>query len=293
MPKSRVRLSAGRTELFARSAAALFPRRCQLDFYGDKLLTTGNPDCDDDRSDAQGCWSSCRAARRCVDLMVVSSLRLALGRSVRKGSGQPETICLRFPDAPPQSELFGELPHWHKPNPLTPAPTEFPRSRFRSFPASMPTNCGLPTEAGTFKAAIRAPAVVTAIATMCSSSGTPEPILHAPVAPWVLVSRRQPDDSSRAASQRRTICPCGCVPRNRRRFFRCSRWAKKTNIFSPRSAGSYGGAGRAVLVRFAVGTACGWPQRRSILCRAAATRHPIVVARFRPLFGVCRSVPTW
>ena len=66
--------------------------------------------------------------------MVVSSLRLALGRSVRKGSGQPETICLRFPDALPQSELFGELPHWHKPNPLTPGPDGIPEVTLSLFP---------------------------------------------------------------------------------------------------------------------------------------------------------------
>lgn len=118
--------------------------------------------------------------------MVVSSLRLALGRSVRKGSGQPETICLRFPDAPPQSELFGELPHWHKPNPLTPGPDGVPEVTLSLFPGVYAYK--LRTSDGSWHLQSSNPRTRS-----CDGhrnhvlvvGGTPEPILHAPVAPWV------------------------------------------------------------------------------------------------------------
>ena len=48
MPKSRVRLSAGRTELSREAQVLCFLVGANSIFYGDKLLTTGNPDCDED-----------------------------------------------------------------------------------------------------------------------------------------------------------------------------------------------------------------------------------------------------
>ena len=49
MPKARVRLSAGRSSLTREAQILCFMAGANSIFYGDKLLTTGNPDCDDDR----------------------------------------------------------------------------------------------------------------------------------------------------------------------------------------------------------------------------------------------------
>lgn len=50
MPKSRVRLSAGRTALSREAQVLCFLIGANSIFYGDKLLTTGNPDCDADQA---------------------------------------------------------------------------------------------------------------------------------------------------------------------------------------------------------------------------------------------------
>jgi biotin synthase len=50
MPRSRVRLSAGRRELGEGMQALAFMAGANSIFYGDKLLVTGNPDVDDDRA---------------------------------------------------------------------------------------------------------------------------------------------------------------------------------------------------------------------------------------------------
>jgi biotin synthase len=50
MPKARVRLSAGRRELGEAVQAMCFMAGANSIFYGDKLLTTGNPEADDDRA---------------------------------------------------------------------------------------------------------------------------------------------------------------------------------------------------------------------------------------------------
>jgi len=44
MPKSHVRLSAGRTEMSDELQALCFLAGANSIFYGEKLLTTGNPD---------------------------------------------------------------------------------------------------------------------------------------------------------------------------------------------------------------------------------------------------------
>jgi hypothetical protein len=49
MPKARVRLSAGRREMGDAVQALCFMAGASSIFYGDKLLTTGNPDTDADR----------------------------------------------------------------------------------------------------------------------------------------------------------------------------------------------------------------------------------------------------
>jgi biotin synthase len=49
MPKAMVRLSAGRRELGDGIQALCFFAGANSIFYGDKLLTTGNPDVDADR----------------------------------------------------------------------------------------------------------------------------------------------------------------------------------------------------------------------------------------------------
>jgi len=50
MPKARVRLSAGRRQLGEAVQAMCFLAGANSIFYGDKLLTTGNPDAEDDRA---------------------------------------------------------------------------------------------------------------------------------------------------------------------------------------------------------------------------------------------------
>jgi len=49
MPKARVRLSAGRTELSREAQILCFMAGANSVFYGEKLLTTGNPDVDADK----------------------------------------------------------------------------------------------------------------------------------------------------------------------------------------------------------------------------------------------------
>jgi biotin synthase len=48
MPKSRVRLSAGRSALSREAQVLCLVAGANSIFYGEKLLTTGNPDCDTD-----------------------------------------------------------------------------------------------------------------------------------------------------------------------------------------------------------------------------------------------------
>ena len=50
MPKARVRLSAGRQNMSEATQALCFMAGANSIFYGDKLLTTGNPDWDRDQS---------------------------------------------------------------------------------------------------------------------------------------------------------------------------------------------------------------------------------------------------
>ncbi|MNT69683.1 Biotin synthase [compost metagenome] len=49
MPRARVRLSAGRQQMSDAVQALCFVAGANSIFYGDKLLTTGNPDVDRDR----------------------------------------------------------------------------------------------------------------------------------------------------------------------------------------------------------------------------------------------------
>jgi biotin synthase len=50
LPRARVRLSAGRLELSREAQALCMLAGANSIFYGEKLLTTGNPDCADDRA---------------------------------------------------------------------------------------------------------------------------------------------------------------------------------------------------------------------------------------------------
>jgi biotin synthase len=50
MPKARVRLSAGRRQMGNAVQAMCFLAGANSIFYGDKLLTTGNPEAEDDRA---------------------------------------------------------------------------------------------------------------------------------------------------------------------------------------------------------------------------------------------------
>jgi biotin synthase len=48
MPRARVRLSAGRTALSKEAQLLCFMAGANSIFFGDKLLTTGNPEADED-----------------------------------------------------------------------------------------------------------------------------------------------------------------------------------------------------------------------------------------------------
>jgi len=50
MPKARVRLSAGRREMGEAVQAMCFAAGANSIFYGDRLLTTGNPEVEADRA---------------------------------------------------------------------------------------------------------------------------------------------------------------------------------------------------------------------------------------------------
>ena len=50
MPLARVRLSAGRQQMSEAVQALCFLAGANCIFYGDKLLTTGNPDVEADRA---------------------------------------------------------------------------------------------------------------------------------------------------------------------------------------------------------------------------------------------------
>ena len=50
MPRSHVRLSAGRTDMSDEMQALCFLAGANSIFYGEKLLTTGNPDTESDRA---------------------------------------------------------------------------------------------------------------------------------------------------------------------------------------------------------------------------------------------------
>jgi biotin synthase len=50
MPKARVRLSAGRRQMGDAVQALCFLAGANSIFYGDKLLTTGNPEVEEDRA---------------------------------------------------------------------------------------------------------------------------------------------------------------------------------------------------------------------------------------------------
>jgi biotin synthase len=79
MPKSTVRLSAGRTAMSDEMQALCFLAGASSIFYGDKLLTTGNPDAERDRAllarlglSAQSCTSQqvsldCATADPCLE----------------------------------------------------------------------------------------------------------------------------------------------------------------------------------------------------------------------------------
>jgi biotin synthase len=50
MPRTRVRLSAGRTELTREAQLLAMYAGANSIFYGDRLLTTPNPEVDEDRA---------------------------------------------------------------------------------------------------------------------------------------------------------------------------------------------------------------------------------------------------
>jgi biotin synthase len=69
MPTSHVRLSAGRQELGETGQALCFLAGANSIFYGDKLLTTGNPDVSADQAlfDKLGLKPEPTKERRCAE----------------------------------------------------------------------------------------------------------------------------------------------------------------------------------------------------------------------------------
>ncbi len=63
MPRAQVRLSAGRQAMSDELQALCFLAGANSIFYGEKLLTTGNPDVERDRSSWRGSASSPKASQ--------------------------------------------------------------------------------------------------------------------------------------------------------------------------------------------------------------------------------------
>ncbi len=63
LPRSHVRLSAGRSQMSDEMQALCFMAGANSIFYGEKLLTTGNPDVEKDRTAAGAPGTDARSAR--------------------------------------------------------------------------------------------------------------------------------------------------------------------------------------------------------------------------------------
>lgn len=103
----------------------------------------------------------------------------------RKRDSQ-RTLCLRFPDAPPQSELFGECPHWQAPRLLVPGPDKVPSVTLSLSPGVYAYK--LRTPDGRWHVPGDAPRTRSQNGlrnqVLCVG-GTEEPVLHVPASPWV------------------------------------------------------------------------------------------------------------
>lgn len=118
--------------------------------------------------------------------MVVSSRRLSLGQPRHADVDAPDSVCLRFPSAPPQSEVYGEFPHWHKPHLLVPGPDGVPEVTLSLRPGVYAYK--LRTSDGNWHLDASNPRTRNSDGhrnSVLVVGGTAEPVLHAPCAPYV------------------------------------------------------------------------------------------------------------
>ncbi|MBL8633572.1 MAG: radical SAM protein [Myxococcales bacterium] len=95
-------------------------------------------------------------------------------------------VCLRVPDAPPQSEIYGELPHFFRPHPLSPGLDGVPQVTLSLRPGLYSYKLKLPS--GTWQLHAENPrtrSVEGLRNNVLSIGGCDEPILHVPVFPDV------------------------------------------------------------------------------------------------------------
>ena len=97
-------------------------------------------------------------------------------------------VCLRFPGAPPESEVYGELPHWHKPHRLTRGPDGVPEVTVPLSPGIY--SYKLRTPDGVWhldKSNPRTRTLDGVTNSVLVLGGCDEPILHVPTAPYLLL----------------------------------------------------------------------------------------------------------
>lgn len=97
-------------------------------------------------------------------------------------------VCLRFPGAPPESEVYGELPHWHKPHRLTRGPDGVPEVVVPLSPGIYSYKLRLPDGAWHLDESNPRIRTIDGVTnSVLVLGGCDEPILHVPTAPYLLL----------------------------------------------------------------------------------------------------------
>ncbi len=120
--------------------------------------------------------------------MILSSLQTSRGGPRQRSSDRLHTVCLRFPDAPPQSEVFGEFPHFCAPHRLLPGPGGVPEVTLTLRPGVY--SYKLRTPDGSWHLHASNPRTRSSDGyrnSVLVVGGTPEPVLHVPALPFVFV----------------------------------------------------------------------------------------------------------
>ncbi len=120
--------------------------------------------------------------------MILSSPQSVRGGQRPRVSDKPHTVCLRFPDAPPQSEVYGEFPHFSKPQLLVPGPSGVPEVTLSLRPGVY--SYKLRTPDGNWQLHASNPRTRSSDGyrnNVLVVGGTKEPVLHVPASPFVFV----------------------------------------------------------------------------------------------------------